>query len=117
MLRNASARHIGALVSASYTGQDTAKTVVNLPPQTVQVDAGSAQEITWPIEVAPGLGNLAWDIGAKETTGSASDHLKLGVPVIAAYPVRTYQATLTQIDGKYTLPVERPADAIPGRGG
>lgn len=117
MLRNASSRHIAAQVSASYTGQDKAKTVVSLPPQTVQIDAGSAQEVTWPVEVAPGLGNLGWDIAAKETQGSAADHLKIGVPVIAAYPVRTYQATLTQVEGTYTLPVERPKDAIPGRGG
>jgi uncharacterized protein YfaS (alpha-2-macroglobulin family) len=117
MLRNASSRRIAAQLSASYTGQDAAKTVVNLPPQTVQIDAGSAQEVTWPIDVAPGLGNLGWDISARETQGNAADHLKLGVSVIAAYPVRTYQATLTQVDGKYSLPVEQPAEAIPGRGG
>lgn len=117
MLRNASSRSIAAQVSAGYTGQDAAKTAVSLPPQTVQIEAGSAREISWPIDVAPGLGNLAWDINAKETQGSAADHLKLGVPVIAAWPVRTYQATLTQVEGSYSLPVERPKDAIPGRGG
>jgi uncharacterized protein YfaS (alpha-2-macroglobulin family) len=117
MLRNASTRHIAAQVSATYTGQDAAKTVVTLPPQTVQIDAGSAQELSWPVDVAPGLGNLGWDIAAKETQGGAADRLKIGVPVIAAYPVRTYQATLTQVEGSYTLPVERPKDAIPGRGG
>jgi uncharacterized protein YfaS (alpha-2-macroglobulin family) len=37
--------------------------------------------------------------------------------VNAAVPVRTLQATLVQIDGTKTLPVERPAVALPGRGG
>jgi uncharacterized protein YfaS (alpha-2-macroglobulin family) len=34
-----------------------------------------------------------------------------------AVPVRTLQATLLQLDGEKTLPVQRPQDALPGRGG
>jgi hypothetical protein len=37
--------------------------------------------------------------------------------VSAAVPVRTLQATLIQLDGEKTLPVQRPLDALPGRGG
>ncbi len=33
------------------------------------------------------------------------------------HPVRVYQATLAQLDKPLQFPVERPADAIPGRGG
>lgn len=115
MLRNASSRHIAAQVAASFKPKNG--DAVTLPPQTAQIDAGSAQELTWPVDVAPGAGALDWDITAQEDGGKAADHLKIAVPVIAAFPVRSYQATLTQVDGSYSLPVERPKDAIPGRGG
>lgn len=120
MLRNASNRHIAAEVSADVVYADGSggnDKSVSMPAQTVQIDAGSAQEITWPLDVPPGPRTLSWDVKAQESNGKAADHLKLNLPVIAAYPVRTYQATLTQVDGSFSLPVERPKDAIPGRGG
>src|SRR5262249_27221735 len=43
--------------------------------------------------------------------------LKVSQRVIPAVAVRPMQATMTQIDKSFELPVEIPADAIPGRGG
>jgi len=37
--------------------------------------------------------------------------------VIAAVPVRTLQATLAQLDGSLSVPIEIPPGAIRGRGG
>jgi hypothetical protein len=54
-----------------------------------------------------------------DNVGAATqlDRLKLLQEAIPAYPVRVYQATLMQIEKPFSLPVQRPADAIPGRGG
>ena len=57
------------------------------------------------------------DVAVREPAGKASDRLRVRQTVTAALPVRTYQATLTQLDQPFTLSVERPADALPGRGG
>jgi hypothetical protein len=43
--------------------------------------------------------------------------VKVSQRVIAAVPVRTFQATLAQLDQPLVIAAERPADAIPGRGG
>ncbi len=42
--------------------------------------------------------------------------MKIIQKVIEAVPVRTFQATLEQVDGSLRIPVERPKEAIPGRG-
>ena len=37
--------------------------------------------------------------------------------MIAAVPERTFQATLLQVEARTDVAVERPAEAMPGRGG
>ncbi len=48
---------------------------------------------------------------------TVEDRLSVAQSVIPAIPVRTFQATITQLDRAFELPVEIPSDAIPGRGG
>lgn len=126
-LRNASARRVGASVSASFSisdpAQEGAPDITRLPAHLVQVDAGSAREVSWAIDV-PQVGAAAlqgaaldWQIAAQDTTGAGADHLEVGEPVIAAVPVRTEQGTLIQLDSAAALPIERPAGALAGRGG
>ena len=45
------------------------------------------------------------------------DALKVTQKVIAAVPERTFEATLLQLEAPRDIAVERPADALPGRGG
>ena len=45
------------------------------------------------------------------------DALKVSQTVIAATPERTYQATIMQLAAAQAFTVQRPVDAIPGRGG
>ena len=126
-LRNASARRIGASVSASFgifgPAQEGAPAITRLPAHLVQVDAGSAREVSWAIDV-PQFGAAAlqgaaleWEIAAQDSAGAAADHFRLSEPVIAAFPVRTEQGTLIQLDTAAALPIERPAGALAGRGG
>jgi len=85
--------------------------------QTVRLAAGQARDLTWLATAPVGAGRIDWDVTARETRGSASDHLEIRETAIPAYPVRTYQATIAQLTAPLTIPVQRPLDAIPGRGG
>jgi uncharacterized protein YfaS (alpha-2-macroglobulin family) len=88
-----------------------------LKKQVVKVPAGGAFDLTWPVTVPNGPKALAWDISVRAKDTAIGDHLRVKQEVKEAVPVRTFQATLEQVDGALTIPAERPADAIPGRGG
>jgi hypothetical protein len=64
---------------------------------------------------APGAGSGA---AAGERGDALADRVAVSQQVVPAVPVRTYQATLTRWQGRpERLAVERPAEAVPGRGG
>jgi hypothetical protein len=88
-----------------------------LPPISVELAAGEAQELTWDITAPVDASKLTWEINAQTADGAAHDLLKVSQDVIPVWPVRVYQATLTQIDKPLAMQVERPAGALPGRGG
>ncbi len=89
------------------------RTALNLPPQELTLAAGAAQEISWPIDVPADAFSITWEASAQEQGGAAKDALKLTQLVSAAVPVRVLQATLAQLDGRFSLPVAAPADALP----
>ena len=120
-VRNASA--IAQEVSVSATAAATAGGKTDLPPlapRTVQLAAGEARDLTWDIDVPAGIQGLRWRVDAS-TRGNAEvpsrDSVQVAQSVVPAVPVRVIQATLAQLDGTLTLPVARPAAALPGRGG
>lgn len=88
-----------------------------LQPQTVDVAAGSAREVAWTVTPPEGLSEssspaLTWNVAAEEQGGAhAGDKLRVSQRVTAAIPVTVQQATLTQVDGTFTLPVAAPAGA------
>jgi len=55
-------------------------------------------------------------LGSHRRRGTGQDRLRTNQKVIEVHPVRVYQATLMRVDKPLEFPVERPADAIPGRG-
>lgn len=89
------------------------RTPLNLPAQELTLAAGAAQEIGWPVDVPEQAFSIAWEGAVEEQGGSAKDRLKLTQLVSAAVPVRVLQATLAQLDGRFTMPVAAPADALP----
>jgi alpha-2-macroglobulin len=112
-VRNASDRRLTVGLSAAVTadggkGQSLARQEVPLAP-------GESREVGWDYTVPAGVTALQWDVAA--AGDGAGDRMRVAQQVDAAVPVRTLQATLIQLDGPQTLPVERPADALPGRGG
>jgi uncharacterized protein YfaS (alpha-2-macroglobulin family) len=117
-VRNASDRplalEVGAQVAAEGAG-------VVAPPrlagQAFELAPGESREVGWPVSVPVNVDRLTWDVGVRTRTGDASDRIRVKQKVVAAYPVRVYQATLAQLDQPLDLQVAIPADAVPGRGG
>jgi alpha-2-macroglobulin len=112
-LRNASDRQLAVRLDAGVTA-DGARAQA-LPRQDVALAPGESREVGWDTTVPAGASTLQWDVTA--AGDGASDRMRVTQQVNVAVPVRTLQATLVQIDGTKTIPVERPADALPGRGG
>lgn len=76
---------------------------------------GEARTLAVPARVPVGAKQLQWELSA--SAGAAKDRLRATQQVLEVHPVRVYQATLAQLDRPLVFPVERPAGAVPGRGG
>lgn len=108
-------------VSQSINGTTLAKQP--LASQQLQLAPGEAQELVWPMVAPENCDQLAWTITAGEqssfgdTPNQARDELKFVQAVRAPYPVRTAERTMTRLEKPLNLPVARPADALPDKGG
>ena len=111
-VRNAAGRPMQVDVRAKLAGSPDV-----LTPIDVELMPGAAQEIAWDIATPVGKGRLEWEVSAAARDGSAEDRLKVTQNVVAAVPVRTFQATLAQADKPVAFDVERPRDALPLKGG
>lgn len=111
-LRNTTEAALKATLSANAGGKP-------LSPQTVSLEPGQAREVGWDVQVPLAVSTLAWDVSAAvEGGGTAStDRIKIKQQVVPAVPVTVMQATLLQLDGKQSMQVRQPEDALPGRGG
>ncbi|MEO8807881.1 MAG: alpha-2-macroglobulin family protein, partial [Burkholderiaceae bacterium] len=127
-LRNTTAREMkvratlqGVANAPAAGGADIQRTPLEFAPQDVVLAAGSAKEISWPINVPADVFSVAWEAAAEEQGGASAqervkDRLKLTQLVSPAVPVRVMQASLQQLEGSFTLPVAAPADALPETG-
>jgi len=86
-------------------------------PQRVTIAPGSATDLSWQVTAPVGAKTLAWEVAARDVAGTATDRVRASETVVPVHPVRTYQATLMQLTQPFSMTVERPAVAIPGRGG
>ncbi len=97
-------------------------TLLDLKPQSVDIPAGDAREVAWLVTAPAQLAltrfeAILWEIEAKDSINGARDALKARQRIIPAVPLTVQQATLVQVDKAFTLDVNPPADALPGRGG
>jgi len=81
------------------------------------IPAGSARDVVWSVAVPAGVKILQYELVLQEIGGAAMDRVKVRQRVLEAVPVRAFQGTLVQLRPEAAVPVERPADALPGRGG
>lgn len=123
VVRNASERAIEVSVSATVTPStaDTsvAPTAQALATQVLALAPGDATPVRWPFQVPAGSTGLGWEIVAGERGAAAADRLRLTQRIVPAVAVRTLQATVVQlaaIGESMAVPLQRPADALPGRG-
>jgi uncharacterized protein YfaS (alpha-2-macroglobulin family) len=111
-LRNTTNRNMEVDVSARV------ERITESPkPMTLSLVPGEAREIGWEAMVPGGVENLRWEVEAQEKGSPEKDRIRVTQRVIPAIPVRTFQATIAQIRGDFRVRVERPEDALPGRGG
>ena len=97
-------------------------TLLTLEKQTVDIPAGESREVAWNVTAPAQLAQtraeaILWEIEARDTTSGARDALKARQRIVPAVPLTVQQATLVQLEGALQLPVQPPADALPGRGG
>jgi uncharacterized protein YfaS (alpha-2-macroglobulin family) len=109
-LRNTTAGALEVRIAASVSGFGEP-----LVPQTISLGSGESKEFGWDLTAPTGTDNLKYLVEAT-AAGGISDRLSVIQKVVPAVPVRTIQATLTQLSGDYHLDVERPGTAIQGSG-
>jgi uncharacterized protein YfaS (alpha-2-macroglobulin family) len=112
-LRNASDHAMNVQLDASMAADG--RQGQSLSRQQVELAPGQSREVGWDVQAPVGSDKLQWDVQA--SAAGASDRIKVSQQLATAVPVRTLQSTLVQLDGEQVLPVERPSDALPGRGG
>ncbi len=112
-VRNTTDHAIEADLAATLTPAATAP----LERKHVALAPGQSLDVSWPVTAPVGASTVQWNVSAADRTGNSSDKLRVSELVIPAFPVRTYQATITQLAGPFSVPVARPDGAIPGRGG
>ncbi|HTT08948.1 MAG TPA: MG2 domain-containing protein [Gammaproteobacteria bacterium] len=119
-VRNASGNAFSLTLNAAVDQQSGAERPQALdpplPPITLTLQAGEARDIGWEVTAPLDAQRLQWELSAQTDTGSG-DHIKTSQKVIQTVPVRTFQATLLQLDKLQSVPIRIPADALPGRGG
>ncbi len=80
--------------------------------------AGESRDLGWEVVIPAGEEHMTYELFVKDKKSGLSDTLKIGQAVLAAVPVRTFQATMDQLAaGTLGIPMEIPADALAGRGG
>jgi uncharacterized protein YfaS (alpha-2-macroglobulin family) len=109
-VRNASDRAMAVVVTGRVAGLARP-----LETRAIALGAGQAETVGWDVSVPIGMSSLRWEIEAAER--GAADRVAVTQKVVPAVPVRVHQAALTRLDQPLRRTVERPADAVPGRGG
>jgi uncharacterized protein YfaS (alpha-2-macroglobulin family) len=84
--------------------------------QQISLAAGESKEIHYDLTAPTTVESLRYTLEASGD-GGAADRLSITQKIIPAVPVRTLQATITQLDKTFSIPVEQPVDAIRGSGG
>jgi uncharacterized protein YfaS (alpha-2-macroglobulin family) len=110
-VRNASDRPYDVNVEGAVEGL-----AIKPPPIEVSLAPGDGKTISWNIDVPQDVSTLKYNIQAAVPSGP-SDHLLVSQQIVPAVPVRTWQATLLQLEKPLRQPVALPADAIKGQGG
>ena len=112
-IRNASNRTMDLEIKANMISMEKKE----LETISESILAGETKEIGWEIKVPYNVETVSYEVTAQEKGGDAQDCLKVTQKVKEAVPVRIFQATLMQLENSFHIDVEKPKDAISGKGG
>lgn len=117
-VRNAGERPLEVLVTAKLSSGSSGKDSSELPAVALSLPAGESRNVGWDVSVPLDSTAMKWDVAVREAGASEDgDRLKVSQKVITAVPVRTYQATIMQLEKPESISVKLPEGAIQGRGG
>ncbi len=120
-VRNTSDKTLEVTLTPSLAATATQQPLLqdSLKPQTLTLNAGEAKEFGWDVEAPLGVDSVDWVVKAQGMgdAAAASDVMKITQKIQPAVAVRTFQATIAQLDKPLDMTVALPKDAIPGRGG
>lgn len=91
------------------------ETSTALAPQNLELAAGAAQVVRWPVTAPSGLERLTYVFEAGEA--DARDRLRISQSLVPAVATTTLQSSLHQLDGPLQQTVALPKDAVGGMGG
>ena len=111
-IRNASDRNMDVNISANASNAS-----IKADPRSESLAPGEARELFWDASVPLNIDSLVWEVSAQEKNGAASDKLKITQKIVEAIQARVFQATITQVEKPLALAIEKPKDAVPGKGG
>lgn len=114
-VRNATDKTLTATVGASLAS-DADTSLPALAAQTVTLAPATAREVAWDLTAPDEAQELRWQITALSRDDARADRLSAAQRVLAVQPLRTAQASVTQLRDTQELPVARPAAALPGGG-
>lgn len=86
-----------------------------LPAQSIEVPAKSSKSISWMLNLPKNIDSLYVQINASAASG-AKDRILVGMDLIPGAMPKVQQSALFFMDSPKTMPVQRPADAVPGEG-
>ncbi len=112
-VRNSSTRAMDVDVAANVKGLHEKQ----LDKVSVFLSPGEAREISWDITVPSGIDTLNYEVTVKEKKGDARDSLSVKQKIVETVQVRTFQSTITRVENSAGITVEKPQDAIQGKGG
>jgi uncharacterized protein YfaS (alpha-2-macroglobulin family) len=115
-LRNTTARAMTVKATLAGQADERPGSLPVLQAQTVSLAPGAASELHWSVTVPAGATRITWEAAAEDSAGPARDRVKLVQRVLAAVPVRVWQASLQPLQGSLRLPLALPEDALPGSG-
>ena len=113
-VRNTSTKSMDIEATLTIAGK-TARS--EYKPVREKIPAGESREMGWDVVVPVGEEALLYEIKAVDRESNITDTLRVSQKIVAAIPVRTFQASLTQLKGPYRFSVQKPVDAVAGNGG
>ncbi|MBI5589975.1 MAG: alpha-2-macroglobulin [Deltaproteobacteria bacterium] len=109
-VRNASRQPMTVKLSARAAG------ISALPAVQEALSPGESREIGWDVTAPSGVDSVSWEIDAVSEEGAGQDRIRLVQKVLPAVPLRVFQATLSRVEGEFSMPVALLQGVLAGGG-